>query len=111
MQPKSLLVVSFSFKFLLFYSHFAFHFIACNFFLTFRGRVAPSQLIVNLINYRNEDKQRCNMLLLMLVVSYYLYLVGLQTQSLCSNVVLCIVQVFLLSLYAVTVLLIKPCFQ
>ena len=69
MQSKSLLVVSFSFKFLLFYSHFAFHFIACNFFFTFRGRVAPSQLIVNLINYRNEDKQRCNMLLLMLVVS------------------------------------------
>jgi len=33
-----------------------------------KGRVAPSQLIVNLINYRNEDKQRCNMLLLMLVV-------------------------------------------
>lgn len=34
-----------------------------------KGRVAPSQLIVNLINYRNEDKQRCNMLLLMLVAS------------------------------------------
>ena len=29
----------------------------------------PSQLIENLINYRNEDKERCNMLLLMLVVS------------------------------------------
>ena len=29
----------------------------------------PSLLIENLINYRNEDKERCNMLLLMLVVS------------------------------------------
>ena len=35
----------------------------------FRGKVKPSQLIENLINYRNEDKERCNMLLLMLVVS------------------------------------------
>ena len=38
-------------------------------YLNFRGKVKPSQLIENLINYRNEDKERCNMLLLMLVVS------------------------------------------
>ena len=36
----------------------------------FRGKVKPSPLIENLINYRNEDKDRCNMLLLMLVVSH-----------------------------------------
>ena len=36
--------------------------------LNSRGKVKPSQLIENLINYRNEDKERCNMLLLMLVV-------------------------------------------
>ena len=35
----------------------------------FRGKMKPSLLIENLINYRNEDKERCNMLLLMLVVS------------------------------------------
>ncbi|XP_073227424.1 uncharacterized protein [Porites lutea] len=36
---------------------------------TVKGKVKPSQLIENLINYRNEDKERCNMLLLMLVAS------------------------------------------
>ena len=36
----------------------------------FRGKVKPSLLIENLINYKNEDKERCNMLLLMLVVSH-----------------------------------------
>lgn len=35
---------------------------------TTKGKVKPSQLMENLINYRNEDKERCNMLLLMLVV-------------------------------------------
>ncbi|PFX19137.1 hypothetical protein AWC38_SpisGene16452 [Stylophora pistillata] len=34
-----------------------------------KGKVKPSLLIENLINYRNEDKERCNMLLLMLVAS------------------------------------------
>ena len=69
MQSKGLLVGNYNLKFLLFILILPFISIACNFFFTFRGRVAPSQLIVNLINYRNEDKQRCNMLLLMLVVS------------------------------------------
>ncbi|KAL9951583.1 hypothetical protein ACROYT_G044267 [Oculina patagonica] len=36
---------------------------------TMKGKVKPSLLIENLINYRNEDKERCNMLLLMLVAS------------------------------------------
>jgi len=39
-------------------------------FFNFRGKMKPSLLIENLINYRNEDKERCNMLLLMLVVSF-----------------------------------------
>ena len=41
--------------------------VACSYF---RGKAKPSLLIENLINYRNEDKERCNMLLLMLVVSF-----------------------------------------
>lgn len=36
---------------------------------TTKGKVTPSQLILNLINYRSENKQKCNMLLLMLVAS------------------------------------------
>ena len=34
-------------------------------------------MIENLINYRNEDKERCNMLLLMLVVSFIRQMVNL----------------------------------
>ena len=34
-------------------------------------------MIENLINYRNEDKERCNMLLLMLVVSFISQMVNL----------------------------------
>ena len=37
----------------------------------------PSLMIENLINYRNEDKERCNMLLLMLVVSFISEMVNL----------------------------------
>ena len=51
----------------------------------FRGKVKPSQLIENLINYRNEDKERCNMLLLMLVVGSLSGATKCSLNSLCQK--------------------------